>query len=41
MAVIVPDEEVLMSWAKSQNISDSFQELCKSEVRQKLFICRN
>ncbi|XP_053372543.1 long-chain-fatty-acid--CoA ligase 1-like isoform X1 [Mercenaria mercenaria] len=31
MSVIVPDEEVLMAWAKSQKITGSFQDLCKSE----------
>ncbi|KAL4228419.1 Long-chain-fatty-acid--CoA ligase 6 [Mactra antiquata] len=31
MSVIVPDEEVLLGWAKQQSIEDNFTELCKSE----------
>lgn len=34
MAVIVPDEDVLMAWAKANNVTETFEELCKSEVGQ-------
>ena len=32
MCVIVPDEEVLVEWAKNNGLTDDFKELCKSEV---------
>ena len=33
VALIVPDEEVLMPWAAEQGLSKTFKELCDSEVR--------
>ena len=33
VAIIVPDEETLMKWAKENNISGTFPELCAKEVR--------
>ena len=32
VALIVPDEEELLEWAKKRNISGTFQELCEMEV---------
>ena len=33
MAIVVPDEEVLMRWAKDNGKEDmSFKSLCKNEV---------
>ena len=32
MCAVVPDEEVLMEWAKNNALKDSFEELCKNEV---------
>ena len=32
MCAIVPDEEILMEWAKNNGLKDSFEDLCKSEV---------
>ena len=35
VAVVVPDEEVLMGWAKGNGRgSATFEDLCKDEVRQ-------
>ena len=33
VAIIVPDEEVLMKWATENNITGSFAELCQKKVR--------
>ena len=32
MCVIVPDEEVLVEWAKNNSLTHKFEELCQSEV---------
>ena len=32
VAIVVPDEEELMVWAKKKNIPGTFEELCKNEV---------
>ena len=32
VAIIVPDEEVLMKWATENNITGSFAELCQKKV---------
>lgn len=32
VAIIVPDEEELMAWAKKHNVSGSFKELCENDV---------
>ena len=32
LAVVVPDEEVLMSWAQENNVTKSFKELCEDKV---------
>ena len=32
VAIIVPDEEALPKWAKENNISGTFAELCANEV---------
>ncbi len=32
VAIIVPDEVVLMKWASDKSIEGSFEELCKKEV---------
>lgn len=33
VAIIVPDEEVLMEWAKGNGHTKTFKGLCNSEVR--------
>ena len=33
VAIIVPDEEVLMKWATDNNITGSFAELCQKKVQ--------
>ena len=33
VAIIVPDEDVVNVWAKENNISGSFAELCANDVR--------
>ena len=33
VAIIVPDEEELMAWAQKQQITGTFDELCKNEVK--------
>lgn len=38
VAIIVPDEEELMVWAKKHQITGTFTELCKNEVQWNLFI---
>ena len=32
VAIIVPDEEVVMKWAKDNGKEGNFQDLCKSQV---------
>ena len=32
MCVIIPDEEVLIEWAKNNGLTEKFAELCQSEV---------
>ena len=34
VAVIIPDEEVLMKWAKENGIGGSFKDVCKTEGRR-------
>ena len=33
VAIVIPDQEVLESWAKSKKIPGDFKELCNNEVR--------
>ena len=33
VAIIVPDEDAVIAWAKENNISGSFVELCTNDVR--------
>ena len=33
VAIIVPDEEAVSAWAKENNVSGSFAELCTNDVR--------
>ena len=33
VALVVPDEEVLLDYAQKQNIPGSFKELCSNEVK--------
>ena len=33
VALVVPDEEVLTAWAKENGNTQTFQEMCASEVR--------
>ena len=32
VAIVIPDEEVLMKWAKENGKEGSFQDLCESKV---------
>ena len=32
MCVIVPDEEVMIEWAKNNGLTEKFAELCQCEV---------
>ena len=32
VAIVVPDKEVIMSWAKEKGKKESFQDLCKTKV---------
>ena len=32
VALVIPDEEVLMAWAKEKHVSGTFKELCQNEV---------
>ena len=32
VAIVVPDEEELMTWAKKNNVPGTFDALCKNEV---------
>ena len=32
VAIIVPDEEVLMKWAKDNGLEGNFEEICTKEV---------
>ena len=34
VAVVIPDEEMLMKWAKENGIGGSFEDVCKTEVRR-------
>lgn len=34
VGIIVPDEEILMKWAKENGLSGTFAELCQSKVRE-------
>ena len=34
MALVVPDEEVIMKWAADNEKAGAFPQLCKSEVRR-------
>ena len=35
MALVVPDEEVIMKWAADNEKAGAFPQLCKSEVRER------
>ena len=35
VAIIVPDEEMVTLWAKENNVSGTFAELCTNDVRVK------
>jgi len=39
VAIIVPDEDMLMKWAKENSISGTFAELCKNKVEPFLGFC--
>ena len=41
IGIVVPDEEVLIPWAKEKNIKGDFTELCQNEVCRSvyLFVC--
>ena len=34
VAIVVPDEEVVMQWAKENRKEGTFQELCQAQVRE-------
>ena len=39
VAIVVPDEEVVMSWAKQEGKKGSFQDLCKIKVCALVCVC--
>ena len=34
VAIVVPDEEVVLKWARDNGKTESFQELCQTQVRE-------